>query len=75
MIKLTGLWKSKSTKGISYLSGPLGNARLLIFKNEKKTGKQPDYNLFISEAKTQTENSSMESIDEDNETEKEEAPF
>lgn len=47
MITLSGLWKSKS--GTS-LSGTLGGARLVIFKNNKKTSdKQPDFYLAIAE--------------------------
>jgi hypothetical protein len=48
-VKLTGLWKSQSKNGKSYLGGNLGPmARLLVFPNElKKEDRDPDYNLFV----------------------------
>lgn len=47
MITLGGLWKSKT--GTS-LSGFLGDAKVVVYKNTKKTDpKQPDYRLAIAE--------------------------
>jgi len=50
MIQLCGLWKSeKSINGKIDESFPiLGGLRLVILKNELKTGKQPDYRAFLS---------------------------
>jgi hypothetical protein len=50
MVKLTGLWLGKTKAGKSYMSGTLGNAKVMIFKNEfKKEGdNQPDYNVYIA---------------------------
>jgi hypothetical protein len=50
MIRLCGLWKNKSEKSGTYLSGRLGNnAKVLVFQNKhKKTDKDPDYVLCIA---------------------------
>lgn len=48
MIQLAALWKKDSKNGRSYYTGKLGNGRLLLFKNDKKTEeKQPDLILYI----------------------------
>jgi hypothetical protein len=45
---LCGLWKNKDRNGKPYLSGTLGNARVLVFPNpEKRDQKSPDYRLCI----------------------------
>ena len=50
MIELTGLWERQDKNGNSVLSGYIGKAKLVIFKNTyKKTEKQPDYIAYISE--------------------------
>ena len=47
-IRLGGLWKSKSKNGVDYLSGSLGQARLLIFRNDqKRDDSAPDYTMYI----------------------------
>lgn len=52
MISLSGLWLQKTKDGKQYMAGTLGGARVLIFKNDKKTSpNQPDYNLFLAENK------------------------
>ena len=53
MINVTGLWLNKDKNGRTYMSGTMGGARVLIFKNEKKQegSKQPDYNLVFAENK------------------------
>ena len=49
MMKLTGLWKSKTKDGKTYLSGNLGNIKVLVFTNDyKKKDSDPDYNLFFA---------------------------
>lgn len=50
MIRLTGLWKSRTQGGEAYLSGNLTpTTRLLIFPNSKKTGvKEPDYFVYLA---------------------------
>jgi hypothetical protein len=51
LIKITGLWENDSKNG-TYLSGMLGSAKVVIFRNKyKKDGsKQPDWELYISPA-------------------------
>ena len=50
LIQLSGLWLNKSRDGqTTYMSGYLGNAKLLIFKNQHKTqDKHPDYVAYIA---------------------------
>ncbi len=49
MLNVTGLWLNKSKSGVSYMSGSLGNLRVLIFRNTHKTqDKQPDYQLCFA---------------------------
>jgi len=49
LIKLTGLWKNESRKGISYLSGSLTySSKLLIFKNNKRGDSDPDYIAYLA---------------------------
>lgn len=51
LIQLTGLWAKKDKKGRTFLSGRLGNADIVIFRNDyKKEGsKEPDYRIYLSE--------------------------
>lgn len=51
MLQLTGLWINKTKEGDSYLSGNLGNVRILVFKNKNKPegSKAPDFNIVIAE--------------------------
>ena len=52
LVRLTGLWKSKTKKGQGYLSGSLGSARIIIFQNDRKEGeKSPDYIVYLSPQK------------------------
>lgn len=48
-IELTGLWANKDKDGNTFLSGSLGRAKVLVFKNtHKQEGeKTPDYRMFI----------------------------
>ena len=47
-ISLCGLWENVSSKGEKYLSGSLGNMKIMIFKNKNKsTEKQPDYRVVL----------------------------
>lgn len=49
LIKLTGLWKSKTKAGVSLLSGSLNAVTsLLIMPNTfKKSEKDPDYYVYV----------------------------
>lgn len=57
MIKLTGLWKSKTKDGKPMLSGKLGyNTKLIILPNNyKKKENDPDYNVFLAEYKREVQ--------------------
>ena len=50
LVPIGGLWTNADRGGKTYLSGYLGDARLLVFKNKfKKTGeKQPDYRMYVT---------------------------
>jgi len=47
-ISLCGLWENTSSKGERYLSGSLGNMKIMVFKNKNKTtDKQPDCRVVL----------------------------
>lgn len=48
-ISLMGLWENTDKNGNKYLSGNIGNAKVMIFKNTyKKAEREPDYRLYIA---------------------------
>jgi len=48
-INLCGLWKNKDKAGNTYLSGTLGNIKIMVFPNQnKKESKHPDYNVVLA---------------------------
>lgn len=50
LLNVTGLWISEGKDGSTYLSGPMGSVRILIFKNKKKSSdKHPDYYLCFGQ--------------------------
>lgn len=52
MLTLCGLFASESKSGTKYMSGSLGFARVMVFKNTKKKGdKSPDYFLCLAPKK------------------------
>ena len=56
MIEITGLWEKKDKNGNTYFSGTMGNAKVLVMKNnfkEKET--QPDYKMFLVEKEKKEE--------------------
>ena len=55
MIRLTGLWKSKTKSGDPMLSGNLGGGRIVILPNTRRQEgtKQPTHYLFIAENERQ----------------------
>jgi uncharacterized protein (DUF736 family) len=56
LINLGALWLNESKNGEKYMSGYLGEARLVIFKNKhKEEDKHPDYKVFIAKGKKQEE--------------------
>lgn len=52
MIKLTGLWNNTSQKGQQYISGNLGNAKIIIFPNNDKSQENaPDWYMCMDQRK------------------------
>lgn len=50
MINITGLWINKDKNNDEYMVGNCGAVRYWVFKNKnKKTNKDPDYILKISQ--------------------------
>lgn len=71
LVKLTALWVNETRQGKKYMSGYLGDSRVLMFKNEHKTeDKHPDYVLYVApkdakkEVKEETQ-PATESFDDD----------
>ncbi|MFX0198038.1 MAG: hypothetical protein ACFFCW_18110 [Candidatus Hodarchaeota archaeon] len=55
MIQLAAFWEKESKNNRTYYQGKLGNARLLLFKNEKRDNdKAPDLILYIVQDKRQS---------------------
>ena len=50
LVPIGRLWTHEDRDGKTFLSGYLGDARLLVFKNKfKKQGeKQPDYRMYVT---------------------------
>lgn len=67
MIKITGLWTQTSQKdGSKYMSGKFGVAKLFLFKNKnKRDNKDPDYNLYVEEAKERPQATAAPTLEED----------
>lgn len=56
LVQLTGLWKGSDKNGNVTLTGSLGGARLLVFKNNyKKDEKHPDYIVYLAEKQKEQE--------------------
>jgi hypothetical protein len=51
MLKASGLWLNKDSKGNSFFSGNLGGIRVVIFKNtfKKEGSNEPDYQMYFTE--------------------------
>ena len=53
--KIGALWSKKTTEGKEFFSGVItdlrGDIQIVVFKNEKKTDNQPDYDILLSEPK------------------------
>lgn len=50
--KIGGLWQRASKQNKQYLAGSidlgaLGESKIMVFKNEKKKDKQPDYTISL----------------------------
>ncbi|HZT71724.1 MAG TPA: hypothetical protein VFC10_18485 [Terriglobia bacterium] len=60
LVKLGGLWRSKSKNGVDYLSGSLSEQaletlcaarpgdKILIFRNDSRTERGPDYTMTLA---------------------------
>jgi hypothetical protein len=47
-IRLSGLWEQTSERGVKYLGGSLGGARLLVFPNtDRRTTADPTHVLYV----------------------------
>ena len=66
MIPLGGLWKNKSQNGTVYLSGYLGEAKILVFQvKEKKNDNSPDYKMMLAPKKRDSESQRSDSRQRD----------
>lgn len=48
LVKIGALWVNRDKNGKRYLSGKMGDAKLLVFENNFKEGKQPDYKVYVA---------------------------
>jgi uncharacterized protein (DUF736 family) len=50
LVELTGLWQNTTKDGKKYLSGRIGNAKVLVFPNgfKKEGSNEPDYRLCLA---------------------------
>ena len=49
LVEIFALWKNTSKSGETYLSGKMGNSRVLVLKNNyKETDNQPDYRVYVT---------------------------
>ena len=60
LVRVGGLWLNTDKHGQSYMSGSLGMARLLIFKNAHKSdgSNDPDYVLYVAPSKKREQSES-----------------
>lgn len=67
LVPIGGLWANKDREGTTFLSGGLGNARLLVFKNKfKKQGeKQPDYRVYVARRPKTDQTDALDTTDQD----------
>jgi len=50
LLRVMGLWENTDKRGNKYLSGNIGNMRVMIFTNSFKQGeREPDYILYVSQ--------------------------
>ena len=54
LVNFMALWENTTKAGKTYVSGYLGDANIVGFKNEdKRTEKEPDWKFYISKGKRQ----------------------
>lgn len=49
--EIGALWEKTSQKGTEYLSGTIDGQDVVIFRNTRKQGKQPDWRVYKSTAR------------------------
>jgi len=55
-VRIGGLWLNTTRDGKTYMAGNLGQARLLVYKNDYKRGENdPDYVMYIAARQQQSE--------------------
>lgn len=65
MLQLGGLWVNDSKNGNKYMSGYLGNLKIMVFRNNYKTeDKHPDYVMYLTEKPRNNENSDEQNKDD-----------
>ena len=58
LVKMGALWINQGKNG-EYFAGKLGDAKLLMFANDKKgNDKAPDYNLYVAPYQKKDDNQS-----------------
>lgn len=66
MLQLGGLWVNESKSGVKYMTGYMGNLKLMIFRNNfKKEDNQPDYVMYLAEKPRNNESNSEENKSDD----------
>ena len=49
--ELGALWEKQSERG-TYFTGTVNGQAVVVFKNDRKTGNQPDYRVLKAKART-----------------------
>jgi len=64
MFNLCGLWENTDKNGKKYLSGNLGNMKIMVFRNTFKTeDKHPDYQVRVTQCSRSAESKPAEPED------------
>jgi hypothetical protein len=59
LLKLTGLWKSETKNGSVMLKGSIRpGLSLVVLRNDKATGNQPEYSAFLAPSTKQEDGAS-----------------
>lgn len=55
LVEISALWENTTNSGVPYLSGYLGKARIMAFRNKFKDpgDKKPDWRVFIAPGQEQ----------------------
>ncbi len=53
--RIGALWSKKTSEGKEYFTGVIsdlrGDIQIVLFKNDKKSENQPDYDILLSESR------------------------